>query len=327
MHSNGCQGTGAEIRYLEHVQLVLSLDYTRRGDLVVYLTSPMGTKSCLLSIRKEDLSDEGFTKWPFMTTHSWGEDPRGTWTLEIKDLGDNRPNHGTLTEWQLILHGTKEKPNHQPIAHPDNPRDSVPVPESPASSSSPQVPSGPTYTFGSAPVISETPVKYVTPQVVTYTASPAPNPAVVTLAAQSLVQQQNQKQPSNQYISSAKQTGQATSSYTQQTNIAAQSVYSAVQPFRSNYVPASYQANAIANYYHYPAAANTPGYLPQVANPAVPQNTDQLGFQRLTWNEATPYRNSIQYNNYANYLRTLGRRGVGRYIEHLKSKKKKLKRT
>jgi len=109
MHSNGCTGTGAEIRYLEHVQILLSLDYTRRGDLVVYLTSPMGTKSCLLSPRKEDLSDEGFTKWPFMTTHSWGEDPRGTWTIEIKDLGDNRPNHGTLTEWQLILHGTKEK--------------------------------------------------------------------------------------------------------------------------------------------------------------------------------------------------------------------------
>ncbi|EDO47748.1 predicted protein, partial [Nematostella vectensis] len=111
--ATGCSGTGDEIRYLEHVQLMVSLDYVRRGDLVIYLTSPMGTKSCLLSPRKEDSSNEGFSKWPFMTTHSWGEDPRGTWTLEIKDLGDNKANHGTLREWQLILHGTKDKPAHQ----------------------------------------------------------------------------------------------------------------------------------------------------------------------------------------------------------------------
>ena len=274
MHSNGCSGTKAEIRYLEHVQLLLSLDYSRRGDLVVYLTSPMGTKSCLLSIRREDVSDEGFTKWPFMTTHSWGEDPRGTWTLEIKDLGDNRPNHGTLTEWQLILHGTKEKPNHQTIAHPDKPRDSVPVPET-SPSSSPQVPRGPTYTFGSIPVTPESPVKYVAPQVVTYTAPPAPNPAVLTLAAQSLVQQQVQKPQSNQFVPNTKQTVQVGRTYPQQANIAAKSVYSAVQPIHSNYiVPSNYHENPIANYYHY---TNNRGYLPQVRNPVVPQATDQLG--------------------------------------------------
>lgn len=326
MHSNGCSGTKAEIRYLEHVQLLLSLDYSRRGDLVVYLTSPMGTKSCLLSIRREDLSDEGFTKWPFMTTHSWGEDPRGTWTLEIKDLGDNRTNHGTLTEWQLILHGTKEKPNHQTIAHPDKPRDSVPVPET-SPSSSPQVPRGPTYTFGSIPVTPESPVKYVAPQVVTYTAPPAPNPAVLTLAAQSLVQQQVQKPQSNQFVPNTKQTLQVGRTYPQQANIAAESVYSAVQPIHSNYiVPSNYHENPIANYYHY---TNNRGYLPQVRNPVVPQATDQLGFHRISWSEAAAaaYRSRLPFNNYPNYLRTLGRRGAGRDIEHLKSKKNKLKRT
>lgn len=73
LHASGCPGTKDEVRYLEHVQLLISLDYTRRGDLVMYLTSPMGTKSCLLPPRKEDMSNEGFSKWPFMTTHSWGE--------------------------------------------------------------------------------------------------------------------------------------------------------------------------------------------------------------------------------------------------------------
>lgn len=26
---------------------------------------------------------DGFTKWPFMTTHTWGEYPQGTWLLEV----------------------------------------------------------------------------------------------------------------------------------------------------------------------------------------------------------------------------------------------------
>lgn len=344
MHSNGCTGTGAEIRYLEHVQILLSLDYTRRGDLVVYLTSPMGTKSCLLSPRKEDLSDEGFTKWPFMTTHSWGEDPRGTWTIEIKDLGDNRPNHGTLTEWQLILHGTKEKPNHQPIEHPDKPRDSVPVP---VSSAPPpqfhQVPSGPTYTFASPPsppppppppAPSTAPVKYISPQVVTYmsTTSPASNSAVLTLAAQSVVPlHEAPKQPSNSFIANNKQTGQTQNTINeQQPNLAQlsaqEAMYSPLQSLHSNFVPAEYHQNQIANYYHYVAPGNPRGYIAQV-NPAVPQANDQLGYQQIAgWRQASAYRNPLQYNSYNNYLRTLGRRGAGRsYIEYLKTKKNKLK--
>jgi len=44
----------------------------------MHLTSPMGTKSMILSKRpKDDDSSEGFTKWPFMTTHSWAENPTG----------------------------------------------------------------------------------------------------------------------------------------------------------------------------------------------------------------------------------------------------------
>jgi len=31
----------------------------------------------------DDDGRDGFTKWPFMTTHTWGEDPRGRWTLEV----------------------------------------------------------------------------------------------------------------------------------------------------------------------------------------------------------------------------------------------------
>lgn len=333
MHSNGCSGTAAEIRYLEHVQLMLSLDYTRRGDLVVYLTSPMGTKSCLLSPRKEDLSDEGFTKWPFMTTHAWGEDPRGTWTLEIKDLGDNRPNHGLLTEWQLIIHGTKQKPNHQPIEHPEKPRDSVPVPESPSPPQFRQaVPSGPTYTFTSSP---PTPVKYIAPQVVTYTTSTASNPAILTITPQSVVPlHQELKTPSNQFMSNNKEVGQTQNSFTpdQQANIHPQlpskeALFSPIQPLHGNYVPANYHQNQVANYYHYAAPANPRGYVTQVNNPAVAQTNDQLAYQPVAWRQTTLYRNPLQYNAYSNYLRTFGRRGAGKsYVEYLKTKKNKLKK-
>uniref|UniRef100_A0A1B0DR75 Neuroendocrine convertase 2 n=1 Tax=Phlebotomus papatasi TaxID=29031 RepID=A0A1B0DR75_PHLPP len=37
----------------------------------------------ILSRRKNDDDHrDGFTKWPFMTTHTWGEYPQGTWILE-----------------------------------------------------------------------------------------------------------------------------------------------------------------------------------------------------------------------------------------------------
>lgn len=121
IETNGCAGSKDEIRYLEHVQIILTIEYTRRGDITIYLVTPMGTRSCLLPVRSEDSSDEGFKKWAFMTTHAWGEDPRGKWILEIKDGGESRSNTGTLRDWQLILHGTKDKPRHQNVTHPENP--------------------------------------------------------------------------------------------------------------------------------------------------------------------------------------------------------------
>lgn len=82
--TNACAGTDTEVRYLEHVQAVISLNATRRGDVELFLTSPMGTRSMILSRRaNDDDHRDGFTKWPFMTTHTWGEDPHGTWLLEV----------------------------------------------------------------------------------------------------------------------------------------------------------------------------------------------------------------------------------------------------
>ena len=82
--TTSCSGTDTEVRYLEHVQAVISLNATRRGDVELYLRSPMGTRSMILSNRPhDDDGRDGFTKWPFMTSHTWAEYPIGKWTLEV----------------------------------------------------------------------------------------------------------------------------------------------------------------------------------------------------------------------------------------------------
>lgn len=80
-----CEQRQITIIYL--YQLQITLQAVRRGDLHVYLTSPAGTKSTLLTMRPRDDSRLGFNQWPFMTVHNWGENPNGNWTLEIHNEG------------------------------------------------------------------------------------------------------------------------------------------------------------------------------------------------------------------------------------------------
>ena len=39
----------------------------------------------LLTKRPRDVSTVGFSNWPFMSVHTWGEDPRGEWVVNITD--------------------------------------------------------------------------------------------------------------------------------------------------------------------------------------------------------------------------------------------------
>lgn len=48
---SSCTGRAKHIRSLEHVQVRVSLSYSRRGDLAISLTSPMATKSTLVAVR------------------------------------------------------------------------------------------------------------------------------------------------------------------------------------------------------------------------------------------------------------------------------------
>ena len=81
--TDGCDHTASRVRYLEHVQARLSLNFLPRGDLKISLTSPRGTASQLLLPRPRDRAATTFQDWPFLSVHYWGEDPTGEWSLVI----------------------------------------------------------------------------------------------------------------------------------------------------------------------------------------------------------------------------------------------------
>uniref|UniRef100_A0A6P7G4S6 furin n=1 Tax=Diabrotica virgifera virgifera TaxID=50390 RepID=A0A6P7G4S6_DIAVI len=97
-----CEG----VEILEHVQAKLTIFSQRRGDLNIQLTSPQGTKVVLLAHRPHDNSRAGFNEWPFMSVHSWGESPIGTWQLEIHNDG-RMLGRASMQNWNLVLYGTR----------------------------------------------------------------------------------------------------------------------------------------------------------------------------------------------------------------------------
>jgi len=114
LSTDACKGTDDYVRYLEQVELVITLQYSHRGSLKIDLTSPKGTRTTILQPRWQDSSVDGFHDWKFASAHTWGEDPRGTWSISIQDMS-GKNHEGRVTSYQLILHGTSTKPNHMNI--------------------------------------------------------------------------------------------------------------------------------------------------------------------------------------------------------------------
>uniref|UniRef100_A0A914RQB4 P/Homo B domain-containing protein n=1 Tax=Parascaris equorum TaxID=6256 RepID=A0A914RQB4_PAREQ len=83
--TDACAGQTNEVNYLEHVQLILDIVYPIRGHLSIFVVSPQGTRTQLLKVRREDKSPAGFRHWPFMSVHTWAENPQGVWQLEVDD--------------------------------------------------------------------------------------------------------------------------------------------------------------------------------------------------------------------------------------------------
>ncbi|XP_067144653.1 neuroendocrine convertase 1-like [Centruroides vittatus] len=105
------KNTENQVRYLEHVQVTVDVDYNRRGALELYLISPSGSRTMLLSKREKDKSAIGFKNWTFLTVHLWGEKCAGQYKLLIRDkIGED--NRGEVKKAILTLHGTKDMPEH-----------------------------------------------------------------------------------------------------------------------------------------------------------------------------------------------------------------------
>lgn len=97
-------------------------------------------RSTLLPPRQRDSNQSGFHDWPFLTVHTWGEDPRGTWTLIIENVGSSG-NHGTYVSsnlyrlstpgtfhsWNLRIYGTAEPAQPTDPRHSDEPSNPVGV--------------------------------------------------------------------------------------------------------------------------------------------------------------------------------------------------------
>ena len=104
---NSCHG----LKFLEHVISPIHVKTAGyRGNLRIYLQSPSGTRAQLLDNRPHDISREGFNNWPFMSVHTWGENPSGRWRLEIYNDAKNGPD-AKLYQWSLKLYGTSYDPN------------------------------------------------------------------------------------------------------------------------------------------------------------------------------------------------------------------------
>jgi subtilisin-like proprotein convertase family protein len=85
------------IKYLEHVEVSFSLNYTARGYLAAKLTSPSGTTSEIIPGRRRDTKETQFV-WSVMSVHFWGERGEGKWKVVFSDAFSDLKGEG---RWSL----------------------------------------------------------------------------------------------------------------------------------------------------------------------------------------------------------------------------------
>ncbi|KAJ3501521.1 hypothetical protein NLJ89_g9299 [Agrocybe chaxingu] len=109
---------------LEHIDVRVWINHSKRGDVEVSIISPHGIRSVLAGTREWDEATTGFPGWRFMTIKHWGEDPVGEWVLKVNDQKDPEHN-GTFLGWNMALWGSAIDPmkthHRQPRLHIDNP--------------------------------------------------------------------------------------------------------------------------------------------------------------------------------------------------------------
>ncbi|XP_061188241.1 furin-like protease kpc-1 [Saccostrea echinata] len=96
------------INTIEHVEVFANFTYSsNRGDVLLYLDSPAGTRSHLMTHRPADSAkypSAGSLRWYYSSVHFWGETVDGTWILSI-DSNNRSSVQVTLHSWRLYFYG------------------------------------------------------------------------------------------------------------------------------------------------------------------------------------------------------------------------------
>lgn len=106
--------TDANLERIEHVEITMNVEHTRRGDLSVDLISPTGMVSHMATHRRNDNAARGYIDWSFMSVVHWGESGLGKWTVIVKDTRVNE-HKGIFTDWRLKLYGESIDGDIQPL--------------------------------------------------------------------------------------------------------------------------------------------------------------------------------------------------------------------
>jgi subtilisin-like proprotein convertase family protein len=75
-----------KIEAIEHVEVEVSLNFSPRAIMEMYIISPYGTRSQLLYKRMFDAlsSRKDYKGLVVASLHFWGENPAGEWTVLFK---------------------------------------------------------------------------------------------------------------------------------------------------------------------------------------------------------------------------------------------------
>lgn len=152
---------------MESVNLKVTIIHPFRGDLEITLTSPSGSVSTFATLHNDFQAD--YTNWEFSSVVHWGEDPSGTWTLQITD---RRNSHvGSLKSWSLTAHGAVGENDGSPTPT-ATPSSTLTHGPSPTRTSTPLPPTAsPTHTRTPTKTLTRTPTRTRTPNPSTPTPS------------------------------------------------------------------------------------------------------------------------------------------------------------
>ena len=81
-----------------------------RGNIQVELTSPSGTTSTILPYRLYDVTTNSLDNFPLTSVHFWGEDPRGTWRLTVRNRNNFENATVAVMVHSISFYGTTDTP-------------------------------------------------------------------------------------------------------------------------------------------------------------------------------------------------------------------------